>query len=209
MKTSTFVAAPLLAGMLMAAVPAHAQQDELTADAVKQFFSRVQEQAIEMMATGNFQRIAEWTEENISDSARFNVLIEVLRQNEPKMWTAIKVDKSDVQKMQSLLGHIAGDAIQDYSLAIEVDTITPHGPGAATATVIWSDSGSIMMPMPQGMASRGQTREQTQETVGQATTSGQPGTVTFRREFECNHLLVREDGQVKMGLTTCNGQTQF
>ena len=72
--------------------------------------------------------------------------------------------------------------------------------------VTWTDSARIMPPA----ATSGQA-----QTVGQGTQSGQTGaqpgaqTVEVKRTFNCVQQVVREQAQLKIGLSTCTGKVQF
>lgn len=186
-----------------------AQTGELSADHVKSFFAQVQQEVTQLVQRKDNQAIMQWQDRNVADSAHFKIAIEMTHQNQPKMWSVIDLDKADIQRMRPMMG---GEAmlrsLQDYSLQIQVNKVTPHGPDAATAMVTWTDTAKIMPP---AMATSGQA----QSTVGQATQSGQTGTqsggqmMDVKRSFSCEQLLVREQSQLKIGLSTCTGRVQF
>ena len=117
----------------------------------------------------------------------------------------IDLGKADIEKMRPMMAEQMLRSIQNYALQIQVSKVTPHGPDAATATVTWTDTARIMPP---ATATSGQA----QSTVGQATPSGaQAGgqMIELKRTYNCEQLLVREQGQIKIGLSTCTGSVQF
>jgi hypothetical protein len=181
---------------------AHAQNRELTADEVRNYFAQVQREATELVQRGDAEAISQWSERHIADDAHFKVSVQALRESQPKMWSVIDLDKADINRLQSLLGQTVIRSIQDYSLRIDVGKVVPHGGDAATVTTIWSDSFKVTPPAPTAPG-------QAQNTVGQARAGAQPSTLDVKRTLECDHLLVRDQGQLKIGLSDCRGQAQF
>jgi hypothetical protein len=118
------------------------------------------------------------------------------------MWSVIDLDKADINRLQILLGQTVIRSIQDYSLRIDVGKVVPHGADAATVTTTWSDSFKMTPPATTAPG-------QVQNTVGQARAGAQPRTLDVKRTLECDHLLVRDQGQLKIGLSDCRGQAQF
>lgn len=202
MRRSVFALAGI-ATAIACCGPALAQQRELSADEAKQFFAQVQQDATKLVQGGDPAAIRQWTARHLTDDAKFRVLVETLHDNQPKAWSAADLEKADIERMQGLMGGALLRSIQDYALHIDVTTVVPHGPDAATVQATWSDSAKIVPPAQRAAA-------QTQNTVGQAPQNGAPPTtVQFKRTAQCDHLLVREQGELKLGLSTCRGQVQF
>jgi hypothetical protein len=203
MRLSTFFATAIGIGAAMAfSAAAHAQKHEITADEVKNYFSQVQRDATEFVHKGDVEGIGQWSDRNVADSASFKILVEAIHENKPKMWTVIDLSKADTQHLKAELGQTVARSIQDYSLRIEVKKVFPHGTDAATVTATWTDSGKLTPPA--------RAAGQAQSTVGQSPqTETQPKTLEVRRTFDCDHVLVREEGRLKIGLSNCRGQVQF
>ena len=106
---------------------AHAQNRELTADEVRNYFAQVQREATELVQRGDAEAISQWSERHIADDAHFKVSVQALRESQPKMWSVIDLDKADINRLQILLGQTVIRSIQDYSLRIDVDKVVPHG----------------------------------------------------------------------------------
>jgi hypothetical protein len=203
MRPFTFAVTIGLAALIALSASARAQNPELTADEVKNCFIQVQRDATELLQKGDVERIAQWSERHVADDAHFKVSVQAVHESTPKMWSVIDLDKADINRLQILLGQTVIRSIQDYSLRIDIGKVVPHGADAATVTVTWSDSFKVAPPAPTAPG-------QAQNTVGQAPqAAAQPRTVDVKRILECDHLLVREQGQLKIGLSNCRGQAQF
>ena len=199
MRSSAFTAT---AAVMCFSAASHAQKREMTVDEAKSYFAQVQQDAMEIVRKADVEGIGQWSDRNIADSARFRVLVEVSHDNKPRMWSVIDLSKSDAQQLKANLGQAATKSIQDYSLRIDVNKVIPHGADAATVTAIWNDSGKLT---PSSVGAAGQA----QSTVGQAPQAETPKTLEVKRTFECDHVLVREEGRLKIGLSSCRGQVQF
>lgn len=202
MRRSVFALAGI-ATVIACGGPALAQQRELSADEAKQFFAQVQQDATKFVQGGDVAAIRQWTASHLASDAHFRVLVETLHDNQPKAWSAADLEKADIERMQGLMGGALLRSIQDYALHIDVTKVVSHGPDAATVEATWSDSANIVPPAQRAAA-------QTQDTVGQAPQNGAPPkTLQFKRTAQCDHLLVREQGELKLGLSTCRGQVEF
>jgi hypothetical protein len=203
MQPSAFAIAAGVATVIAFSAATHAQTRDLTVDEVKNYFAQVQRDATQLVKRRDIDGIRQWSQRHVADGARFKVLIETIHENKPKMWSVIDLDKADMQQVKAVLGDTILRSIQDYSLRIEVGKVVPHGADAATVMVTWSDSASVTLPAVRAAG-------QGQSTVGQAPQPGtQPRTLDVKRTFQCDHPLVREQGQLKIDLSSCRGQVQF
>lgn len=212
MRRSVF-AFTAIAAAIACCGPAQAQQRELSADEAKQFFAQVQQDATKFVQGGDVAAIRQWTASHLASDAHFRVLVETLHDNQPKVWSAADLDKADIERVQGLMGGAMLRSIQDYELHINVTKVVPHGADAATVEATWTDTATVVPQAARAAA-------QQQDTVGQASQSGaqpsgapqsgaQPTTLQVKRTAQCDHLLVREEGALKLGLSTCRGQVQF
>jgi hypothetical protein len=189
--------------VIVLSASAHAQQRELTADVVKNYFGQVQHDVTELVQRHDMEGIAQWSDRHVADSARFKIFVEMIHDNKPMMWSAIDLDQADIHRLRDLVGAPAVRAIQDYSLRIDVRKVIPHGADAATVMATWSDKAKLKLPEARAAG-------QPQSTVGQAPQTGtQPRTLDVERRIECDHVLVREQGQLKIGLTSCRARAHF
>jgi len=203
MQPSARTIATAVATVIALSASAHAQQRGLTADEVKNYFGQVQHDVTELVQRHDVEGIAQWSDRHFADEARFKVFAEMIHDNKPVMWSAIDLDKADIHRLRDLLGAPAMRAIQDYSLRIDVRKVIPHGADAATVIATWSDKAKLKLPEARAAG-------QPQSSVGQATQTGtQPTTLDIERTIDCDHVLVREEGQLKVGLTSCRARAHF
>jgi hypothetical protein len=198
MRTSGLALGSALAVILAFSAPAHAQQTEITAGEVAKYFEQVRKEAIEILRGGDAKKIAQWSHRHLAEGAAFKVAAEITHEGQPKMWSVIDVEKADIERLQAMLGGVVAQGIENYTLEIEVGDVRPHGNGAATVNVTWSDSGTLKVPA--------DAARPTDETVGQAQEGRE---VNIQRQFNCNHLVVREEGELKIGLSNCVGVSEL
>jgi hypothetical protein len=203
MRLSASATATGIAAVMTLSVAAHAQNRQISVDEVKNYFAQVQRDATEFVRKGDMEGIGQWSDRNIADSAHFNVMVEMIHENTPKMWSVVDLSKADAQQLKAELGQAVVRSIQDYSLRVEVNKVVSHGADAATVTVTWNDSGKLTPPAAKAAG-------QAQRTVGQAPQAEpQPRALEIKRTFECDHDLVREEGRLKISLSNCRGQVHF
>lgn len=192
-----------VATVIALAAAAHAQQRELTVDEVKNYFGQVQHDVTGLVQRHDVEGIGQWSDRHVADEARFKIFAEMIHDNKPIVFSAVNLDKADIHRLRDLLGAPAVRAIQDYSLRIDVRKVIPHGADAATVMATWSDKAKLQLPEARAAG-------QPQSSVGQAPQAGtQPRTLDIERTIDCDHVLVREGGQLKIGLTSCTARAQF
>ena len=203
MRPSTFAITTGVAAVVALSAAAHAQKREITTEEAKDYFAQVQRDVTDLVRKGDVAGIRQWTARNLADDARFKVMIEAMHEDSPKMWSVIDLGKADAEQLQAELGQGVVRSIQDYSLRIELHKAVSHGADAATVTTAWSDSGKLVPPAATAA-------EQVQGKSGQTPQTGtQSRTIEIKRMFECDQLLVRDEGRLKVSLSGCKGQVHF
>src|SRR5690606_27893201 len=93
-----------------------------------------------------------------------------------------------------VLSGMQNDAIEDYSLTIEMTGFTPIGPNAAMVTTEMTERGRIGIPAAGGSA------DGTPADRAQAA-----GAAAMEATAQCSHIIQRAAGakELQMGLTTC------
>jgi hypothetical protein len=203
MRPSAFAITAGIAAVAVFSPASHGQKRDITTEEVKEYFAQVQRDVTDLVRKGDVAGIRQWTDRNLADDARFKVMIEAMHEDKPKMWSVIDLGKADAEQLQAELGQGVVRSIQDYSLRIEVRKVVSHGADAATVTTAWSDSGKLAPPAATAA-------DQAQSKGGQAPQTGaRPRTIEIKRNFECDQLLVRDEGRLKVGLSGCRGQVHF
>jgi len=184
-------------GVLALGGQAFAAQHEISKDEVEKYFLALQQEATEIVSTGDAQRLVLWTERNVAEGARFHMNASVFHKGARKVFTIATIDKDDIMQVRGLIGAGLGEALADYSLTIKVNQVTSHGPGAATVHAHFEDSG-VVRPGAEG------------EKAAKATAKdGKISTMSFKRSIECQHILQRQGDRMVIGLTNCTGEVRL
>jgi len=183
------------AALLLTFGHAYGQQQEITAQDAEAHFRQIQQEAVEIMRSGDFARLENWIETNIADGSVFQASMTVQRNGQRKGFAEITLDKDDMLRMGALFaGAVQEQVIGDYGLEVAVIEVIPQGAGAATATVRWTERLNIQA----GSA------DDEEAQPGQ-----QRRTVSVEAVASCTHLLRRMDGALALGLTTCSGEVRL
>lgn len=213
------------AGLLLAGGAVQAQQAgrNLTEEQVKSFFDRTQQDVTEAVKAKNYDRLLEWTQNSIADEATFLVSNELYQDNKRKSFVVVSLDKDDIMRLSSiaagLMSGMQGQPVEDYSLHVEITNFTSLGPGVATVTAEYIESGTLTVQQAQ-TASADQADEtlQTSSTQAQQQKGESGGTqeanaqsLQIEAMAECNHIIRRGEAadQLVIGLTTCQAETHL
>lgn len=162
----------------------------LTIEDVRRYLQRISDEAEEMMRAFDPQQLLEWADTNISDNAPFHVSARIKKNGVHTGAASLLLMKEDVLQAGGVFGALAQkDAISDYSLEMRVHDVTIHGSDAATIEVTWHEHVAFRVPGsgPEGQATR----------------------LSIESEADCHHLVVRQDGQLKLGMTLCSVDVAF
>jgi hypothetical protein len=202
-NVSAFGMTSALAALLVFSAPAHAQQQDITEEEVRSYLEQLQQEAMEIVRGKEFQRIDEVTNRYIAEGAVFAVTGEMMKEDKRKTFMAATLEREDLMALKhQAVGVMQSIDIEDYTLKVEVSEVRAHGPGAATVKVTWTDRGAIS---PATLEQTGQQEARQQETAQQP----EARSLTFERSFECHHVVQREGAQLKIGLTTCQGEVRL
>lgn len=193
---STFARTSAVAAMLVLPLSVHAEQQEMTTEAVTAYFQQIQAEATEMVRAQELGRMVEWIERHIADGAVFQATINVVHGEESKGFATLTLDKNDMLRVGGVFaGMFQQQPIKDYSLEVEIIGVVSHGPGAATARVRWRES----MALAPGAA--------TEEAADGGAEGGQ---LTIEEVVDCSHVVQRaEDDRLIIGLSTCTGELRL
>jgi hypothetical protein len=150
-----------------------------------------------------FERIDEVTNRHIAEGAVFAVAGEMMKEGRRKTFMAATLEREDVMAMKHrAVGMMQGVTIEDYTLDVAVSEVRAHGAGAATVKATWTDSG-VLRPATLEAPDRAPPGPQDIRQEAEARS------LTFERTFECHHVIQREGEQLKIGLTTCQGEVRL
>lgn len=185
----------LIAGLFLFSNQLHAQQQGITATDAETYFQQVQREATEIMRAKELGRLTEWIDNNIADGTVFQASLNIFHNGNRKGFMDLSLQKEDFRLVGSAFaGSFRPDDIGDYSLEVRVFDVVPHGSGAATAKVSWTERFTARQPDTRSTSEQPSERE----------------SLTIESRADCNHLLQRVEGdRIAIGLSTCAGEVRF
>lgn len=173
---------------------AQAQQQDLSAEEVRNYIEQIQKDATAIMEAQDYRKIIEWTQSNIAEGAVFQVGVSLARGEQQTGFASMSLKREDILRIGGVFaGAFQQQGIDDYSLKAEVSDIVPLGPQAATAQVKWTESFKIDVG--------GQERGDGQAPAGES--------FSVKSVADCNHLLQRKKEQLVIGLTSCVAEMHY
>ena len=212
------------------------QQDQsgqqLSARDVRQFMQRVERDINQIMQSGNFDRLRQWTQSNIADGAVFSGTREFYVDGQRKLSVNASLTKQDIMRLERLaMGSMPefSDLQQDSNFNIQVLSVQPIGDSAALVKTRVTENKTIGSPRntarfgqrqqfqdqtTQGAADRDfddqqSNRPQRGQQFGQR--GQQQGTVQLETQGLCTHVLRRSDdgSRIQVAMQTCDAETQL
>lgn len=198
-ESETALVSAAMAGSLLAAGHAHAQQgqQDLSVQEVQSFFHSMEQEVMQAMRSGEYARLLDWTENALAEGATFFLSQEIYVGDERKGFAVTSLDKQDMLRLSrvavGIVSEMQGQAVQDYALDIEVINVDPIGPNAATAATRITESGKLALPG--------------EEDPQQPRLSP----IEIEATAECHHLIQRDRdaGELVMGMTSCEARTRL
>jgi hypothetical protein len=200
--------------LLLASGPLQAQQD-LTEEDVRGFFDSARQDLSEAVQSGEFDRVLDWSRNNIADGATFSVSNEFYSGDERKGFAVASLDKQDMMRFgRAAVGMLSGmqdRPIEDYSLEIEVTDVQLVGPNAATVTARFTESGALALADEHMAAASGREDDLQTGSTGAEPQRASGQTLEFEAAAECSHLVYRgeSEDQLRLGMSTCKAETRL
>jgi hypothetical protein len=192
MRVFFLKATATVTGALLVSSALQAAENDITAEEVEGYFAEITQEASELVRAGELERIVEWVDHNFADGANFQANMNVLHGEQHKGFLALTLDKDDMLAMGGMFAAPLGQAgFEDYSLEVEVLDVTSHGPGAATATIRWTERATLAPPR------------------GDMPADVEVSSVAVAEEVECTQIVQRNGERLQMGLMTCVGEIRF
>lgn len=217
MRANWKTSAAAIAAMAMAIGPAHAQEggSQLGEEEVSGFFETMKEDVTEAVESGDYESLLQWTEDAIADEATFMASSEMHADGERKSFSVVSLDKEDMTRLgQIAVGVMAGmgggeQAIEDYSLDIEVGEVTPMGADAATVQVSYTETATLAAPSG-GEASPQDGEDAGAAPEGDAAGGGGSHSLEVQATADCSHVIRRGDGDTLLiGLSACQARSEL
>jgi hypothetical protein len=182
---------------LVTATWAQAQEGGLTEDQVRGFFDDMQTQMEQAVADGEWKGIQSWMGAHLAEGASLAFQGAINMRNGPVVSYAATFSGDALRhhvEGPDMMGHQRMiEALEDYTLAVEVEAVTPLPNGESSAQVSFIESGTFVPP----------------EAGGEATTvegAANDGT-TFVSISDCDLRLSDSGGEPRIEVASCMTST--
>ncbi len=140
--TGTVGLALVAAGTAFGGAPETRNAAPITQEEAQAYFNQVSDEAMAMMKPVDADKILEWTRQNLTEEAVFQVNVSLLSGDLLKGSMSMAFTKEEILAMGGLFAQATGmtEAIENYSLSAKVGELVAHGNDAATVRVRWRES---------------------------------------------------------------------
>jgi hypothetical protein len=109
-------------------------QPPLTSREVRQYMSAIERDVNQMVQSGDFSRLRQWTQNNVADHAVLNRTNSIETEGHSRIMSSVTVTKPDLIRLQrfafsSMSERLSG--LEDFRLEIQVQGVEPVGDSAA------------------------------------------------------------------------------
>lgn len=206
-----------LAALAVVLLPAgaHAQDQELSTDEVRQFFEDIGPEAEQAVAEGNWQGIQNWMQDHVADDANIAVQGSFIAGDGPTMsyqatMRGVDLKRASALHMSMTGPQMMGPAIQDYAVDVSVESVTELSGGGIAADVMFREHGVLDL---EALAEAAAQQAGGQQTAGQQA-GGMPDLPpealepkSFVDTSECSFRVARQDGDIVITLAACESVT--
>jgi hypothetical protein len=192
-----------LAALAVAAAPALAEDDSLSADEARAFFASLGERAEEAVADGDWQGIQDWMTRHVADEANIALTGTLVTTDGPVMTYDSAMRGRDLKRFSALSMATAGPmmagggALSGYAAHANVGAVRSLPGGTISLEVRFWEHGQLDLSAM--AAARGA------EAGGTAPPGGAP--VTFESVSDCSFRVARRDGAITIQLAACETDT--
>jgi hypothetical protein len=247
MKLSTIVAGSAASVLLLNGVafaqqqqPQYPQQyqqgqGQLSNREVRQYVSGIEREVNQMVQSGDFSRLRQWTQNNVADHAVLNRTNSIETEGRSRIMSSVTVTKPDLMRLQRFAFSNMSERlsnIDDFRLEIQVQNVEPVGDSAAIVKSRVTEramltprhgdgrvgqreggQGDRDMTTGQGPQSEmrgGEDYEEGQQRRGRQMSRGQQGSVQVELQANCTHLIERnrDSGRLQIGMGVCDATTE-
>jgi hypothetical protein len=248
MKLSTIVAG-LAASVLLLNGFAFAQQQQYQQQSqqgqsqplgnreVRQYVSGIERDVNQMVQSGDFSRLRQWTQNNVADHAVLNRTNSIETEGHSRIMSSVTVTKPDLMRLQrfafsNMSERLSG--LDDFHLGIQVESVEPVGDSAAIVKsrvteratftphhgegrVGQRDGGGqgdrdiTTGQVPRSDMQGGEDYEEGQQRQhGHQMNRGQQASVQVDLQATCTHLIERnrDSGRLQIGMGVCDANTE-
>jgi hypothetical protein len=239
MKLSTIVAGSATSVLLLSGLAVAQQQppqyqqgqgQQLGNREVRQFVGQVEREVNQMVQSGDFSRLRQWTQSHVADHAVLSRTNSIETEGHSRVMSSVTVTKPDLMRLQRFVFSNMSERlsnVNDFRLEIQVLNVEPVGDSAAIVKTRVTERATLTSP--QGGGRIGQQRDQRdrdlttgqgpqpdmqagedfEERRGRQPSRGQQS-VQVESQALCTHLIERnrDIGQLQVGMGVCDATTE-
>jgi hypothetical protein len=206
---------------------------QLSGREVRQYMSGIEREVNQMIQSGDFSRLRQWTQSNVADHAVLNRTNSIETEGHSRIVSSITLTKPDLMRLQrfalsGLSERLAGP--EDFRLDIQVQGVEPVGDSAAIVKSRVSERATLTPRHgegrigqreggphdfttgqgPQSEMRSGEDAEEGRQRGRQMGRGQQLGSVQVELEATCTHLIERnrDSGRLQIGMGICDATTE-
>jgi hypothetical protein len=203
---------------------------------VRQYISGIERDVNQMVQSGDFSRLRQWTQNNVADHAVLNRTNSIETEGRSRIMSSMTVTKPDLMRLQRFAFSSMSErlsSLDDFHLGIQVESVEPVGDSAAIvksrvteratltprrgeARIGQRDSEQRDRDFTTGQSPRSDMQagedfeEGQQRQRGRQMNRGQQGSVQVELQANCTHLIERnrDAGHLQIGMGVCDATTE-
>lgn len=177
---------------VLALTGAAGAQDSLTEEEVRSFIEAMVEDGRQLAADADWSAMTGWIERYFAEGGGMAVRGSLVASDGPVVSYQIVADREDLMRFGSMMlsgPQGMGEAIRDFSIGSEIQTVTVLPTGEAAAIVRFDEAGVLEFPAPQGAE-------------GDA-----PPPIGFYSVTECNLRMAKQGDETRITMAACDANT--
>jgi hypothetical protein len=233
MKLSTIVAGSAASVVVLNGISfaqQYQQGQQLSGREVRQFVSGIERDVNQMVQSGDYSRLRQWTQNHVADHAILSRTNSIETEGRSRLISTVTITKPDLLRLQRFALSSMSDKfrnLEDFRLDIQVQNVEPIGDSAAIVRSRITERATIAARGGEGGGHAQRDRDYTTgqgpqpETRGgedyeegqprqHGRSRGQHGGVQIESQATCTHLLERnrDGGQLQIGMGVCDVTTE-
>jgi hypothetical protein len=211
-------------------------QGQLNNREVRQYVSGIERDVNQMVQSGDFSRLRQWTQNNVADHAVLNRTNSIETEGHSRIMSSVTVTKPDLMRLQRFAFSNMSERlsnIDDFRLDIQVQSVEPVGDSAAIVKSRVTERATLTPRHgesrigqrdsaqrdrdfttgqgPQSDMQAGEDYEEGQQRQrGRQMNRGQQGSLQIELQANCTHLIERnrDGGRLQIGMGVCDATTE-
>jgi hypothetical protein len=203
---------------------------------VRQYISGIERDVNQMVQSGDFSRLRQWTQNNVADHAVLNRTNSIETEGRSRIMSSMTVTKPDLLRLQRFAFSNMSErlnSLEDFHLGIQVESVEPVGDSAAIVKSRVTERATLTPRHGEGHIGQRDGEQRDRETTGQGPRSemqggedydegqqrqhghqmnrgGQQSSVQVELQANCTHMIERnrDSGRLQIGMGVCDATTE-